>query len=48
MTSVVPTAEEAAIHAELARYRARERATVPLSPLQGQPLLQRVRAKSPS
>jgi pyruvate formate lyase activating enzyme len=47
MTAVVPSREEAAIHAELARYRARERATVPLSPRQGEPLLERVRAKSP-
>ncbi|HQR49366.1 MAG TPA: hypothetical protein PL152_08515, partial [Steroidobacteraceae bacterium] len=44
MTKVVPTAEEQAIHAELARYRARERATVPLSPEQGAPLLERVRS----
>jgi pyruvate formate lyase activating enzyme len=43
MTSVVPTSEEAAMHAELARYRARERASVPLSPEQGPPLLGRLR-----
>jgi hypothetical protein len=43
MTKVVPSEEEKAIHAELARYRARERATVPLTPEQGAPLLERVR-----
>ena len=43
MTPVVASEEEAAIHAELARYRTKERATVPLSPTQGEPLLQRVR-----
>lgn len=43
MTGVVPTEEQAAMHAELARYRAGERATVPLSPAQGRPLLERVR-----
>ena len=43
MTAVVPTAEEAAVHAELTRYRARERATVPLSPAQGAPLVERLR-----
>jgi pyruvate formate lyase activating enzyme len=40
-----PSAEEAAIHEELARYRSRERATVPLSPAQGRPLLERVRSR---
>jgi len=48
MTSVVPTADEAAVHAELARYRARERATVPLSEAQGAPLLERLRASAPA
>jgi pyruvate formate lyase activating enzyme len=48
MTKVVPTDEQAAIHAELARYRARERATVPLSPAQGAPLLDRIHAGSTS
>ena len=43
MTQVVATDEETAIHAELARYRARERATVPLSAAQGQPLIERMR-----
>jgi len=43
MTGITATEEEAAMHAELARYRARERATVPLSPEQGRPLLERVR-----
>ena len=43
MTAVVPSEEAAAIHAELARYRATERAIVPLSPAQGEPLLQRAR-----
>ena len=47
MTAVVPTEEAAAIHAELARYRSRERATVPLSPAQGLPLLVRLRARTP-
>jgi hypothetical protein len=42
MTKVVATEDEKAIHAELARYRASERATVPLSPAQGAPLLGRV------
>ena len=40
--------EEKAIHAELARYRSRERATVPLSPEQGRPLLERMVGKSSS
>ncbi len=48
MTTVVPTEEEAAMHAELAHYRSRERATVPLSPHQGPPLLDRVRGRPPS
>jgi hypothetical protein len=48
MTKIVPTEEQAAIHAELARYRARERATVPLTPAQGRPLLERVRSEPSS
>jgi pyruvate formate lyase activating enzyme len=48
MTAVEPSPEDVAIHAELTRYRARERATVPLSSLRGQPLLERVRGKSTS
>jgi pyruvate formate lyase activating enzyme len=43
MTRIVASEEEKAIHAELARYRSRERATVPLSAAQGEPLLARVR-----
>jgi pyruvate formate lyase activating enzyme len=45
MTKVVPSEEAAAMHAELVRYRSRERATVPLSPAQGSPLLDRVRTR---
>jgi hypothetical protein len=48
MTAIVPTEDEAAIHAELARYRARERATVPLSPVQGGSLLERMGHKAPT
>jgi pyruvate formate lyase activating enzyme len=42
MTKIVASDEATAIHAELARYRSRERATVPLSPAQGRPLFERV------
>jgi pyruvate formate lyase activating enzyme len=48
MTQVVPSEDEKAIHAELARYRSRERATVPLSPAQGGSLLERMSHKAPT
>ena len=43
MSTVVASEEESAVHAELARWRSRERATVPLSPAQGEPLIERMR-----
>lgn len=43
MAGIPASDEDAAVHAELASYRARERATVPLSPAQGEPLLERLR-----
>ena len=43
MAAVVASDEDAAVHAELARYRAHDRATVPLTPAQGEPLIERMR-----
>ena len=43
MSTVPASDEERAVHAELARWRSRERATVPLSPAQGEPLIERMR-----
>jgi pyruvate formate lyase activating enzyme len=47
MHSLPSADEEHELHAALARYRGRERATVPLTPEQGAPLIDRVRGKAP-